>query len=126
MADALYFELGRRLDVPVITTDQRVLADVSTEQEAVAAVEDGADLVATTLSGYTDHSPRSDGPDLPLLSRLARRLSVPVIAEGRYRTPEDLTRAFAAGAHAVVVGNAVTSPLYLTRRLVRSVPGRTT
>lgn len=102
-----------------------VLADVSIEAEAHAAVAAGADAVATTLSGYTPHAPKTPGPDLDLLERLATRLAVPVLAEGRYRTPNDLRRAFAAGAHAVVVGNAITSPLYLTRELARVAPGHT-
>ncbi|MFB7915991.1 N-acetylmannosamine-6-phosphate 2-epimerase [Streptomyces sp. NPDC056061] len=99
-----------------------VLADVSTEAEGHAAVDAGADAVATTLSGYTPHSPKTQGPDLGLLERLATRLAVPVLAEGRYRTQDDLRRAYAAGAHAVVVGNAITSPLYLTRELARTAP----
>ncbi|MET7858223.1 putative N-acetylmannosamine-6-phosphate 2-epimerase [Streptomyces sp. NPDC005318] len=99
-----------------------VLADVSTEREAYTAADAGADAVATTLSGYTSASPLSDGPDLDLLERVAARSHVPVIAEGRYRTHDDLRRAFAAGAHAVVVGNAITSPLHLTRHLVAATP----
>ena len=99
-----------------------VLADVSTEAEAHAAIDAGADVVATTLAGYTPHAPKTPGPDLDLLERLATRLAVPVLAEGRYRTADDLRRAFAAGAHAVVVGNAITSPLYLTRELARVAP----
>ncbi|MER7892028.1 putative N-acetylmannosamine-6-phosphate 2-epimerase [Micromonospora sp. NPDC094482] len=95
-----------------------VLADVATVAEGVAAVEAGADAVATTLAGYTPARPRSDGPDLALVDRLAATVPVPVIAEGRYRDAEQIRQAFAAGAHAVVMGNAITSPLWLTRRLV--------
>ncbi|NES27827.1 putative N-acetylmannosamine-6-phosphate 2-epimerase [Micromonospora terminaliae] len=103
-------------------TDALILADISTAAEGVAAVEAGADAVATTLSGYTPASPPTDGPDLGLVARLVAQLSVPVIAEGRYRTTEQIGRAFAAGAHAVVMGNAVTSPLWITRRLVPATP----
>ncbi|MFG3714261.1 N-acetylmannosamine-6-phosphate 2-epimerase [Micromonospora sp. NPDC047730] len=99
-------------------TDALVLADVSTVAEGVTAVRDGADAVATTLSGYTPSSPPADGPDLVLVARLAALVEVPVIAEGRYRSPAQIDRAFAAGAHSVVMGNAVTSPLWITRRLV--------
>jgi N-acylglucosamine-6-phosphate 2-epimerase len=106
----------------VHAADALVLADIATERDAAAAVDDGADLVATTLSGYTAASKHLDGPDLRLLERLAGRLTVPVIAEGRYRTTDDVTRAFAAGAHAVVVGNSISSPLYLTRRMVHATP----
>ncbi|PWU54308.1 N-acetylmannosamine-6-phosphate 2-epimerase [Micromonospora sp. S4605] len=103
-------------------TDALVLADVSTVAEGVAAVEAGADAVATTLSGYTPASPRSDQPDVELLARLVARLPVPVLAEGRYRTTEQIRRAFETGAHAVVTGNAVTSPLWITRRLIPATP----
>ncbi|MER7419729.1 putative N-acetylmannosamine-6-phosphate 2-epimerase [Micromonospora peucetia] len=99
-------------------TDALVLADVSTEVEAVRAVAAGADAVATTLSGYTSAGPPTDGPDLTLVAQLAGVLAVPVIAEGRYRTVDQIRRAFEVGAHAVVTGNAVTSPLWITRRLV--------
>ncbi|MEH1015320.1 putative N-acetylmannosamine-6-phosphate 2-epimerase [Micromonospora sp. CPCC 206060] len=103
-------------------TGALVLADISTEAEAVRAVAAGADAVATTLSGYTPDSPPTDGPDLALVARLVDVLAVPVIAEGRYRSTEHIGLAFAAGAHAVVVGNAVTSPLWITRRLVPATP----
>ncbi|MER5705812.1 putative N-acetylmannosamine-6-phosphate 2-epimerase [Micromonospora sp. NPDC002296] len=99
-----------------------VLADVSTVAEGVAAVRAGADAVATTLSGYTAASPRRDGPDLELVAGLAAAVAVPVLAEGRYRSTDEIGRAFAAGAHAVVMGNAVTSPLWITRRLFAATP----
>jgi putative N-acetylmannosamine-6-phosphate epimerase len=51
-----------------------------------------------------------------LLRRLARELDCPVLAEGRYGSPDDVRAAFDAGAHAVVVGTAITDPLALTRR----------
>lgn len=103
-------------------TDALVLADVSTVAEGVAAVRNGADAVATTLSGYTPASPPTDGPDLMLVARLAELLAVPVIAEGRYRSTAQISRAFEVGAHSVVMGNAVTSPLWITRRLVPATP----
>ncbi|MGS2617743.1 N-acetylmannosamine-6-phosphate 2-epimerase [Micromonospora sp. LZ34] len=99
-----------------------VLADISTLAEGLAAVDAGADAVATTLSGYTPASPPTEGPDLRLVAQLAERLKVPVIAEGRYRTAQHIRQAFEAGAHAVVMGNAVTSPLWITRGLVGATP----
>ena len=99
-------------------TTALILADVSTLDEGLAAAEAGADAVATTLAGYTSPGPGPDEPDLALLAALTARLDVPVIAEGRYRSGPDVQRAFDHGAHAVVVGNAVTSPLWLTRRLL--------
>lgn len=98
-----------------------VLADVSTLAEGLAAADAGADAVATTLSGYTGTAPTSDLPDVDLLEALATRLAVPVLAEGRYRTSADVRRALDSGAHAVVVGNAITSPYWITRNFTRSL-----
>jgi N-acylglucosamine-6-phosphate 2-epimerase len=98
-----------------------VLADVSTVEEGVAAQSLGADLVATTLSGYTPYSPQLDGPDLALVAALAARLHVPLIAEGRIRTPADARAALDAGAFAVVVGGAITRPQWITRQFVAGI-----
>ncbi len=95
-----------------------VLADISTVDEGLAAVAAGADLVSTTLSGYTPYSPQQVGPDLDLVRALAARLSVPVIAEGRIRTPAEARAALDAGAFAVVVGGAITRPQSITASFV--------
>ena len=89
------------------------LADVSTVQEAVWALEAGADYVSTTLSGYTNYSPQQDGPDLKIISDLAA-LGIRPIAEGRIRNPEEAREALDRGAHAVVVGSAITRPEVVT------------
>lgn len=100
-----------------------VLADVATMAEGHAAAAAGADYVATTLSGYTEDSPAGPAPDIALVQRLAGRLAVPVLAEGRYRTPEQVRSALAAGAHGVVVGTAITNPRELTRTFAAACPG---
>lgn len=101
-------------------TGRLVMADVSTREEGRAAQEAGADLVGTTLSGYTPHSPRLEGPDLDLVSGLAGDLDVPVLAEGRIHRPEHVTEALGRGAFAVVVGTAITHPTTLTRWFVEA------
>lgn len=94
-----------------------VMADVSTYEEGVRAAGLGADLVGTTLSGYTPATSdrKAAGPDLELVERLAGTLDVPVVAEGRIHTPEQAARARECGAYAVVVGTAITHPTTLTR-----------
>lgn len=121
-ADAGSEQHLRRLIADVhAATGRPVLADVSTVDEARAAVRAGADLVATTLSGYTDRSPASDGPDLELVAACAAAVDVPVVAEGRYRTGQEVAAAVAGGAWAVVVGGAVTRPAEIAARLVAAL-----
>ena len=99
-------------------------ADVATLDEGLAAAEAGADYVATTLSGYTAATRGSGpGPDLALVSALAARLAVPVIAEGRIVTPADARAALDAGAHAVVVGTMITNPREITRAFAVALEG---
>ena len=103
-----------------------VMADVSTFDEGIAAQVAGADVVATTLSGYTGYSPFSDTPDLALVEDLASRLAVPVFAEGRIWSPADARRALDSGAWAIVVGTAITSPAAITARFCNALPRRGT
>ena len=118
---------GERLDemIPKIRDilGRPVMADVATLEEGVRAAALGADLVATTLSGYTDAGPAPEEPDLDLVRRLTGGLRVPVVAEGRYRTPAQVREALGTGAFAVVVGRAITDPLMLTRVFVEGTKG---
>ena len=113
---------GERLDelIARIRSELRlpVMADVSTLEEGIAAERAGADLVATTLAGYTEYSRKVGGPDLLLVEELVKACSVPVVAEGRFETPAQVAEAFRLGAFAVVVGAAITQPIALTRRFV--------
>jgi N-acylglucosamine-6-phosphate 2-epimerase len=103
-----------------------VMADVDDLAAGLAAAEAGAELIASTLSGYTPRTASlgADGPDLDLVRNLADRLACPVVAEGRYRTPADVGRAFDAGAAAVVVGTAITNPTAITQRFVDGAGGK--
>lgn len=94
--------------------DVLVMADCGSVEDARAAADAGADVVGTTLAGYTGERPRTDGPDLELLEQVLRAVRVPVVAEGRIRTPAQAAAALAAGAHAVCVGTAITHPTTLT------------
>lgn len=99
-------------------TGALVMADVSTAGEGLAAEEAGADLVATTLAGHTPYTHRTEGPDLDLVEDLSERLECPLVAEGRFDDPDQVSRAFRRGAFAVAVGTAITHPITLTRRFV--------
>lgn len=100
-----------------------VLADISTLAEGLAAAAAGADLLSTTMSGYTAYSPQQAGPDLALVRALATAVAIPVLAEGRYRLPEQVSQAMADGALAVVVGGAITRPQEITRWFVTALAG---
>ncbi|PVE25312.1 N-acetylmannosamine-6-phosphate 2-epimerase [Microvirga sp. KLBC 81] len=101
---------------------KEVFADIATLVEAKAAHACGATYVATTLSGYTEETiaRRGEGPDLELLEALVAALPVPVVAEGRFDTPDLVAEAFKRGAHAVVVGTAITNPREITKKFVRA------
>ena len=106
--------LKRELGVPV-------LADISTFEEGVAAAEAGADMVGTTLAGYTPYSRQSDEWDAELVRDLVAAVNVPVIAEGRIWTPQQAREALDLGAFAVVVGSAITRPRLIAARFVRAM-----
>jgi N-acylglucosamine-6-phosphate 2-epimerase len=102
-------------------TSLPVMADISTFDEGVAAEAAGADIVSTTMSGYTPYSPAQPGPDLDLVRRLAGVLKIPLVAEGRYHAPEQVIQALASGATSVVVGGAITRPQEITQRFVNAI-----
>lgn len=99
-----------------------VMADISTLDEGRYAADCGADIVATTLSGYTPYSRQLEGPDLDLIEELVNAVDRPVIAEGRMYKPADVEQAFERGAFAVVVGRAITEPQLLTRFFAKATP----
>jgi uncharacterized phosphosugar-binding protein/putative N-acetylmannosamine-6-phosphate epimerase len=103
-----------------------VMADVSSVEDAVFAQEAGADMLGTTLAGYTAHGrPALPGPDLDFLRELVNCTHLPVIAEGRFEQPNEVAQAFADGAYAVVVGSAITRPNMITERFSAAAQPRT-
>lgn len=106
--------------------DRRVMADIATYEEGIAAAEAGADIVATTMSGYTSETAdrRGRGPDLELVARLADALKpLPVICEGRIHTPHQARAAIEAGAFAVVVGTAITATDWIAAQFAQALSG---
>jgi N-acylglucosamine-6-phosphate 2-epimerase len=98
-----------------------VMADVSTYEEALIAQSLQADCVSTTLCGYTSYSKQYDGPDFDLIKRLSEDLNIPLIAEGKINTPEELAHVFKLGVHSAVVGGAITRPQQITKRFVNAI-----
>ena len=83
------------------------MADCSNLKDAIYAADYGADVLATTLAGYTDNKPIPKNPDFKFLNALLEKLDLPVIAEGRFNNPASFKKAINMGAHAVVVGTAL-------------------
>jgi N-acylglucosamine-6-phosphate 2-epimerase len=110
--------IHQRIEAVRRATNCPIMADVSNLDEGLLAADAGADLVATTLSGYTEYSTQQDAPDFELIEQLARRLRIPVIAEGRIATPEQGRQALHMGAFAIVAGSAITRPQWITQRFV--------
>jgi N-acylglucosamine-6-phosphate 2-epimerase len=99
-----------------------VIADVSNLEEGLAAWEAGAELVGTTLSGYTRDSRQLAGPDLELARALVAH-DVRTAVEGRVQSPAEVASALSDGVWTVVVGSSITDPVTLTRRFVAAAAG---
>jgi N-acylglucosamine-6-phosphate 2-epimerase len=98
----------------------KILADIDDLESASAAEKSGAVAVITTLSGYTN-GPVPELPDLDLVKACSSHCAVPVIAEGRFNSPELVSQAFDAGAWSVCVGSAITDPWLSTKRFIKAI-----
>lgn len=111
--------IHERLQLPV-------MADISTLEEAERAAAWGADIVATTLSGYLPGKPYAPEdqyrPNLPLLKSILEspHIQCPVIGEGRFWEVEDIKAAFDMGVHAIVIGKAITNAYAITTYYTKS------
>jgi N-acylglucosamine-6-phosphate 2-epimerase len=88
------------------------MADCSIISDAERALAEGAEIIGTTLAGYTGPVEPTE-PDFALITSVSK-LTPHVIAEGNVRTPEQAATALAAGAFTVVVGSAITRPEHVT------------
>lgn len=92
------------------------MADISTLEEGISARSLGADIISTTLSGYTEESrSTSKEPDFVLLEKLVKILDCPIVLEGRIWKPDQVDKAFSLGAHSVVIGSAITRPQHIVK-----------
>ena len=102
-------------------TGALALADCATVADGMQAAAAGADVVASTLCGYTAETIGVPLPALALVQELrhTRRL---VVCEGGIGSPDAAAAAFAAGADAICVGTAITNVDVLVSRFVASTP----
>lgn len=92
--------------------DRIAMADCSVISDATQALAEGAEIIGTTLAGYTGPVEPTE-PDFALITA-SSKLTPHVIAEGNVRTPEQASKALASGAFMVVVGSAITRPEHVT------------
>jgi len=115
----LITRIHQELDLPV-------MADIATLEEALAAAGAGADMVGTTLNGYTGPTRNNHRFSWPLLSDMVKQIKVPLVAEGHISSPVEAQRALSMGAWCVIVGSAITRPGAITANFVRAVDRRAT
>ncbi|AYO31792.1 N-acetylmannosamine-6-phosphate 2-epimerase [Biomaibacter acetigenes] len=108
-SEELIKRIKQELGVPV-------MAEVSTLEEGIKVAQYGPDIISTTLAGYTNYSVKTEGPDLELVEKLAAAVDIPINAEGRFWTPEQMIQAFEKGAWVVTIGSAITRPQLITKR----------
>jgi len=101
--------------------DGIVFADCARIEDARAARTAGADVLATTLCGYTDETRGTTLPALDLV-RAISTLGAFTVCEGGVASPAQAASAFAHGAGAVVVGTALTNLDVLVRRYADTAP----
>ena len=98
-----------------------VMADVDTIEAAIAACAAGADIVGTTLFGYTAATKHLSPPGWELLTEMVQQLHIPAICEGGISSPQMARQAIDLGAYAVVVGTAITGIDYLVRGYIKEL-----
>src|SRR5690606_17398493 len=99
------------------------MADIAKEMEALECEQAGADLISTTLNGYTPETMKDKihSPNFELVRSLVKKIKKPVIAEGRINSPEAAKKIIELGAYAVVVGTAITRPHIITGWFVDAI-----
>ena len=103
--------------------DSLIMADIAKEDEATECEQAGADLISTTLNGYTPDTVNDKiySPNFELVRSLVSKIKKPVIAEGRINSPEAAKKMIDLGAFAVVVGTAITRPHIITSWFVDAI-----
>ena len=91
------------------------MADCALADDGVCAQAAAADILATTLCGYTKETHGTALPALGLVRSFAQLGSF-VICEGGIHAPDSGAQALEAGADAVVVGTAITNTEWLVGR----------
>lgn len=104
------------------SNDKLAMADIATFEEAKNAYELGADIVSTTLSGYTKETENNpDTPDFELVKKIKENINIFTILEGKIWERNEVQEAFKHGADSVVIGSAVTRPQLIVKRFLGAI-----
>lgn len=104
-----------------------IMADCASVEDAKAAQGAGADLIGTTLAGYTPPDypysrPPSEGPDFDFIEQLCSTVKAPIVVEGRIHSPQELRQVYDYPIHFACVGTAITHPQRITGWYVKELP----
>jgi thiamine-phosphate pyrophosphorylase len=100
--DGLPVEAARRIMGPAAIVGK----DAHTPAQALAATDEGADCLAVGPMFATDASVQDQGVGPDMLRQVAATVKVPLMAAGGI-TPENARQTLAAGAQALIVGQAI-------------------
>lgn len=106
-----------------IAPKQFFMADIATVEEAINAEQIGFDCVSTTLMGYTEESKNYTAlkNNFEKLKEVVASVNIPVIAEGHVSNPQQASECLKLGAHAVVVGGAITRPKQIAESFIKEI-----
>ena len=111
----------KEIVLKIKNANRLAMADCSNLEDAKIAINEGADIIGTTLSGYIGKIAKdTDKPNLNLI-RQFKKLNSFVMAEGRYNTPGLAKKAILEGADAVTIGSAITRIDNITSWFVREI-----
>lgn len=111
----------KEIVLKIKNANRLAMADCSNLDDAKIAINEGADIIGTTLSGYIGKIARdTDKPNINLI-RQFKKLNSFVMAEGRYNTPDLARKAILEGADAVTIGSAITRIDNITSWFVKEI-----
>ena len=101
-----------------------IMADISTADEAEACIDAGADIVSTTLRGYTPTSiEQADKEvDIAFIEYLCEKYpGFPIAAEGKINTALQAAQIAALNVHCIIIGSAITRPHLITKGFKQAI-----
>ncbi len=103
--------------------DVYIMADIATLYDAQMCEQAGADLISSTLNGYTPETKHflNGSPNYLLVEQMLKYVKIPVIAEGRISNTQQAVDFIKMGCQAVVVGSAITRPQTIVQDFVNKL-----